>query len=49
MGGMSALIPRKDDKTANDKAMASVVDDKLREVKAGHDGTWVRALSDVSL
>lgn len=41
MGGMAAQIPIKDNKEANDKAMASVVADKLREVKAGHDGTWV--------
>ena len=41
MGGMAAQIPIKDDKEANDKAMASVVADKMREVKAGHDGTWV--------
>jgi malate synthase len=41
MGGMAAQIPIKNDKEANDKAMASVVADKLREVKAGHDGTWV--------
>lgn len=38
---MAAQIPIKNDKEANDKAMASVVADKLREVKAGHDGTWV--------
>ncbi|GKT84199.1 malate synthase [Colletotrichum tofieldiae] len=41
MGGMAALIPRKDDPAANAKAMDSVRADKLREVKAGHDGTWV--------
>lgn len=41
MGGMAAQIPIKNDKEANDKAMASVVQDKLREVRAGHDGTWV--------
>jgi malate synthase len=40
MGGMAAQIPIKDDKEANDKAMAGVYADKLREVKAGHDGTW---------
>lgn len=38
---MAAQIPIKDNKEANDKAMASVTADKLREVKAGHDGTWV--------
>ena len=41
MGGMAAQIPIKDDKEANDKAMQNVTNDKLREVKAGHDGTWV--------
>ncbi|KAF6828981.1 fungal specific transcription factor [Colletotrichum plurivorum] len=41
MGGMAALIPRKDDPQANAAAMESVRADKLREVKAGHDGTWV--------
>ncbi|MCJ1278646.1 hypothetical protein MMC21_006463 [Puttea exsequens] len=40
-GGMAAQIPIKDDKDANDKAMAGVYADKLREVRAGHDGTWV--------
>lgn len=38
---MAAQIPIKDNKEANDKAMASVTSDKLREVLAGHDGTWV--------
>jgi len=41
MGGMSAQIPIKNDQSANDRAMAKVRADKLREVKAGHDGTWV--------
>ena len=40
-GGMAAQIPIKDDKEANDRAMAGVYADKLREVRAGHDGTWV--------
>ena len=38
---MAAQIPVKNDKKAHDKAMESVVADKLREVRAGHDGTWV--------
>ena len=38
---MAAQIPIKDDKQANDAAMNSVYEDKLREVRAGHDGTWV--------
>ncbi|TDZ29893.1 Malate synthase, glyoxysomal [Colletotrichum spinosum] len=41
MGGMAAQIPIKDDKAANDKAMDGVRADKLREARAGHDGTWV--------
>jgi len=41
MGGMSANIPIRGDAKANDEAMAKVKEDKLREVKAGHDGTWV--------
>lgn len=41
MGGMAAVIPIKNDDEANAKAMASVRADKLREVLAGHDGTWV--------
>ncbi|KAI9891878.1 MAG: hypothetical protein M1814_002263 [Vezdaea aestivalis] len=41
MGGMAAQIPIKNDQAANDAAMANVRADKLREVRAGHDGTWV--------
>ncbi|KAN0067158.1 Malate synthase [Elaphomyces granulatus] len=41
MGGMAAQIPIKDDLKANEAAMESVRADKLREVRAGHDGTWV--------
>ncbi|KAI9266723.1 malate synthase A [Phascolomyces articulosus] len=41
MGGMAAQIPIKNDPEANEAAMAKVTADKLREVKAGHDGTWV--------
>lgn len=41
MGGMSAQIPIKNDPKANEIAMAKVRSDKLREVKAGHDGTWI--------
>ncbi|BBN20083.1 malate synthase [Marchantia polymorpha subsp. ruderalis] len=40
MGGMAAQIPIRDDKAANDKAAELVRADKLREVRAGHDGTW---------
>lgn len=41
MGGMAAQIPIKNDPAANEAALAKVRADKLREVKAGHDGTWV--------
>jgi len=41
MGGMAAQIPIKSDPQANDAALAKVRSDKLREVWAGHDGTWV--------
>jgi malate synthase len=41
IGGMAAQIPIKNDPDANNAAMARVRDDKLREVWAGHDGTWV--------
>ena len=41
MGGMAAQIPIKSDPAANEAALEKVRQDKLREVKAGHDGTWV--------
>ncbi len=41
MGGMAAQIPIKNDAAANEQALERVRQDKLREVKAGHDGTWV--------
>jgi malate synthase len=41
MGGMAAQIPIKNDPAANEIALARVREDKLREVWAGHDGTWV--------
>ena len=41
MGGMAAQIPIKNDLEANEKALEKVRQDKLREVRAGHDGTWV--------
>ncbi|XP_008668638.1 malate synthase, glyoxysomal isoform X1 [Zea mays] len=40
MGGMAAQIPIKDDAAANEAALELVRKDKLREVRAGHDGTW---------
>ena len=41
MGGMAAQIPVKNDEKANELAFAKVKADKEREVKNGHDGTWV--------
>jgi malate synthase len=41
IGGMSAAIPRKDDKKKNECSMNQVAADKEREVALGHDGTWV--------
>jgi malate synthase len=41
MGGMAAQIPIKGDAAANVAAIEKVRQDKLREVRAGHDGTWV--------
>ena len=41
MGGMAAQIPIKNDEEANRNAMDKVRADKEREVRAGHDGTWV--------
>src|SRR5690349_2429280 len=40
MGGMAAFIPTKDPKK-NEEVFAKVTADKLREVRNGHDGTWV--------
>ena len=50
MGGMAAQIPIKDDPRANEVALDKVRADKLREVREGHDGTWVAhpALVDVA-
>ncbi len=41
MGGMAAQIPNRKDETANSIAFDKVRTDKEREVKNGHDGTWV--------
>ncbi|HZP11395.1 MAG TPA: malate synthase A [Nevskiaceae bacterium] len=40
MGGMAAFIPTKDP-AKNEEVFAKVAADKLREVRNGHDGTWV--------
>jgi malate synthase len=41
MGGMAAQIPIREDAAANQLALARVRADKLREARAGHDGTWI--------
>jgi malate synthase len=41
MGGMAAQIPIRDNPQASEEALAKVRADKLREVRDGHDGTWV--------
>lgn len=41
IGGMSALIPIKNDPEANDKAMGGVRSDKARDATDGYDGGWV--------
>ncbi|KIA83823.1 malate synthase [Kaistella solincola] len=41
MGGMAAQIPVKNNEEENEIAYSKVRADKEREVKNGHDGTWV--------
>ncbi|SMF98870.1 malate synthase A [Burkholderia singularis] len=41
IGGMSALIPIKNDPQANERAMAGVRADKARDAGDGYDGGWV--------
>jgi malate synthase len=41
IGGMSALIPIKNDAAANEKALAGVRADKARDANDGYDGGWV--------
>ena len=41
MGGMAAQIPIRNAPEANEAAFARVREDKQREVRDGHDGTWV--------
>ncbi len=41
IGGMAAQIPIKNNEKANTAALEKVRIDKEREVKNGHDGTWV--------
>jgi malate synthase len=41
IGGMAAQIPIRNNAQANEAAMLKVRNDKLREARAGHDGTWI--------
>ena len=41
MGGMAPFIPNRKNPEINEKALAKVRDDKLREAGDGFDGTWV--------
>ena len=41
IGGMSALIPIKNDAVANEKALAGIRHDKQRDATDGFDGGWV--------
>lgn len=41
LGGMSAIIPRRDDVAANEQALKNVAADKQREANQGFDGAWV--------
>jgi malate synthase len=51
IGGMAAQIPIKNNPEANKAALEKVRVDKEREVKNGHDGTWVAhpALVEVAM
>jgi malate synthase len=51
IGGMAAQIPIKNNEKANTAALEKVRIDKEREVKNGHDGTWVAhpALVEVAM
>jgi len=41
MGGMAAYIASRRDPEANERALAKVAEDKVREANDGFDGTWV--------
>jgi malate synthase len=41
MGGMAAFIPSRKDLELNERALAKVREDKVREAGDGFDGTWV--------
>ncbi|WP_142810514.1 malate synthase A [Tepidiphilus olei] len=51
IGGMSALIPIKNDPEANERALAGVRHDKRRDANDGFDGGWVAhpGLVDVAM
>ncbi|MFT5941885.1 MAG: malate synthase [Sediminicola sp.] len=49
IGGMAAQIPIKNNVNANAIALENVRKDKEREVKNGHDGTWVAHPALVSI
>ncbi|HXI20008.1 MAG TPA: hypothetical protein VNH46_02935, partial [Gemmatimonadales bacterium] len=41
IGGMAAFIPSRRDREVNARALEKVREDKLREARAGFDGSWV--------
>lgn len=41
IGGMAAFIPSRKDPVVNERALAKVTEDKVRESRDGFDGTWV--------
>lgn len=41
IGGMAAFIPSRRDSDVNERALAAVREDKIREADDGFDGTWV--------
>jgi malate synthase len=41
IGGMAAFIPSRKDPEVNERALAKVREDKIRESRDGFDGTWV--------
>ena len=41
IGGMAAFVPSRRDAAVNERALAKVREDKLRESAQGFDGTWV--------
>ncbi len=51
MGGMAAQIPIKNNPDENETALNKVRQDKVREARAGHDGTWIAhpGLAEIAL